>query len=230
MSAITVAVPPALEPVPLTDMKNFLRVSHSEDDTLISGLIVAARRYAEAFMRRALITTQFIQHLDHFPRWKKLSADAVGSEYVQQIKLLGTTCRSVEKIVYLDPNNGEPQTILPYDDERNPTGFLTDTKSVPARVHPFVGEEWPSVYPLANAVEIHFTAGYGDRDSDVPQPIILAIMALVDYWYKHRDEISDSGLKEAPMYVDALLWEYRVLDLDRIAVPITPMPSVATCN
>jgi uncharacterized phiE125 gp8 family phage protein len=224
MSAIIVATPPAIEPVYLVDVKNFLRVDHRKHNMLIIGLIRAARLYCEKFTRRALISTKFVQYHDHFPYW---NAAGKLEEYVKQIKLYRPPCLSVEKIVYRDPNN-EQQTLLPYNADTNPTGFLTDVKSNPARVFPAVDLDWPSTIYQPNAVEIHFTAGYGDRESDVPQPIILAIMALVDYWYKHRDEISDSGLKEAPMYVDALLWEYRVLDLDRIAVPITPMPSVAT--
>src|SRR5579884_3684274 len=47
---------PASEPVALADAKNYLRVDITNDDTLVTGLITAARAHAEEFMRRSLIT------------------------------------------------------------------------------------------------------------------------------------------------------------------------------
>lgn len=49
-------VAPASEPVSLSDAKQYLRVEHSADDTLIGQLIVTARQMAERYLRRSLIT------------------------------------------------------------------------------------------------------------------------------------------------------------------------------
>lgn len=49
-------VAPASEPVSLSEAKQYLRVEHAADDTLISQLIIAARQMAERFLRRSLIT------------------------------------------------------------------------------------------------------------------------------------------------------------------------------
>jgi len=47
---------PETEPVSLTEAKLHLRVDGSDEDTLISALIVAARQAAESYTRRAFIT------------------------------------------------------------------------------------------------------------------------------------------------------------------------------
>jgi uncharacterized phiE125 gp8 family phage protein len=190
-TAIVVSNPPAVEPVALSDMKNFLGVQHSEHDALITGLIVAARRHAEVFTRRAFITTSFVQYHDTFPRGSTL-----------RIKLLRPNCKSVDRI-----------TFVGADDITQTVGFLSDTISEIASVFPPEGYTWPCAQcaPEApNAVEIHFTAGYGDAATDVPQGIITAIMVLVQHWYKERDNKSDDRLSQTPMAVEALLWDYRL--------------------
>jgi len=65
--SLTIVTPPAEEPVTLTEAKNHLRVDLSDDDSLISALIVAAREHAEAITRRAFITQTLKLSLDAFP-------------------------------------------------------------------------------------------------------------------------------------------------------------------
>jgi len=47
---------PASEPLTLSDTKLYLRVDNTDDDTLITNLITAARMIAENWLRRSLIT------------------------------------------------------------------------------------------------------------------------------------------------------------------------------
>lgn len=53
---LTLVTPPEYEPLTLAEAKLFLRVDGSEEDTLISHLIAAAREKAEGWMRRSLLT------------------------------------------------------------------------------------------------------------------------------------------------------------------------------
>jgi uncharacterized phiE125 gp8 family phage protein len=48
----TLLVPPAAEPLSLSDAKAYLRVAHAADDDLIAALIVSARVHVEAQTRR----------------------------------------------------------------------------------------------------------------------------------------------------------------------------------
>lgn len=54
-----VVTPPATEPITLIEAKNWLKVDFSEDDNLISSLIVAARQYAEHYCNTHFITSTY---------------------------------------------------------------------------------------------------------------------------------------------------------------------------
>ena len=91
--AIDIVTPAASEPITLTEAKNFLRVDHSDDDTLISALITASRQMCEEYTRRILVTTTVDEYFDKFPknRWNNLSnliylsRGPVASIYIGQV-------------------------------------------------------------------------------------------------------------------------------------------------
>ena len=68
--AYSVVTPAASEPITLTEAKNFLRVDGTDDDTLISALISAAREMCESYCRRILVTTTIDEYFDGFPNYK----------------------------------------------------------------------------------------------------------------------------------------------------------------
>jgi uncharacterized phiE125 gp8 family phage protein len=59
--------PPSSEPLSLLEAKNYLRVEHSADDTLIGAMITAARMQVESRTRRALMTQTWRLVLDRWP-------------------------------------------------------------------------------------------------------------------------------------------------------------------
>src|SRR5580698_760383 len=60
---------PIVEPVSLSDMKNYLRVDVTDDDLLISTLISASRERAEDLTGRCLVAQQWVFNMDRFPTW-----------------------------------------------------------------------------------------------------------------------------------------------------------------
>ena len=64
---LTLLTPPGAEPVSLGQAKAWLRVSHADEDELISDLIRASRERVESFTGRALITRQYRESLDDWP-------------------------------------------------------------------------------------------------------------------------------------------------------------------
>ena len=59
--------PPAIEPVTLDEAKAHLKVDTTDDDTLITSLIAAARIRAEWLTRRAFITQSWMLWRDRWP-------------------------------------------------------------------------------------------------------------------------------------------------------------------
>lgn len=118
MSALVIERQPAVEPVSLSKAKNFLRLDDdfTNDDDLITTLIVAAREAVEAFTGLSLVQKGYRQSLDSFPYF----TDTVMSQmayppsyyslprysttlwnYSQMIKLYAPPLVSVERISYL---------------------------------------------------------------------------------------------------------------------------------
>ena len=128
MAYITIETQPTNEPVSLTNMKKWLRVEISDDDTLINTLIVAAREACEVFTGRSFCTKGYIQNLDSFPYF----VDTIMSQmayppayyslprysttlwnYSQMIKLWRPPLVAVQRITYLSSADKQYHDLLP---------------------------------------------------------------------------------------------------------------------
>jgi uncharacterized phiE125 gp8 family phage protein len=186
--------PPAIEPVTLEEAKAHLKVDTSDDDDLIARNIAAARVRIELHLGRALITQSWIQWLDCWP------ANGI-------IEVSLPPLQSVTSITTYAPDN--TPTVL------DPATYQVDAVSQPARIIfpcSFGVPALPDFVPglrRANSIAVAFTAGYGDAATDVPAPIIEAILELIAFSYENRGEA------EADMPLDALalLSPYRILNL-----------------
>lgn len=213
---------PGHEPVTLDEMKLHLRVDFNSDDTLIEMLIVAARKRAETITRRALVTQTWKQVLDEFPRPNLNigSANWYGPQWgnspgpLTMVRPDGKTgfelyldhspLASVSSVVYIDAN-GATQAL-------DKSAYKVDVVSSPGRLMPAYGTTWPTTRNEINAVEVTYTAGYGDPDK-VPEPIKSWIKMRVGAMYENREEMATGrGLVAIDMpFVDGLLEDYRVL-------------------
>ncbi len=61
---LTRVVAPAFEPLTLAETKLYLRVDHSDDDASIARMIQAAREAAEFYLRRSLVTQDWLLERD----------------------------------------------------------------------------------------------------------------------------------------------------------------------
>jgi hypothetical protein len=195
-------------------MKTMLRVSFPDDDALISGLIVAAREWCEAFCQRRFITQQVQLSIDYFPGYidYRLTGSRISTPFVSgsnavlvgiryAIVLPYSPVQSIDTFTYL-ANNQDTVTM------QEGTDYRADLLSNPARLTPVWGAVWPVALVETNAVQITYTVGYGDATA-VPESVIHAIKLLASYWYANR--IPDQ--EDVPMAVRALLGQYRDLRL-----------------
>lgn len=215
---------PSGEPVSLDEAKIACRAygDVTGEDALISELIVAARQDAEEITRRALVTQQWKLVLDRFPvpnmnvasatwygpQWGvapgPLTIDKREGETGSEIYLIKPPLQSVDSITYID-QNGVQQTL-------DPSQYIVDDVSEPARITPAYSTSWPATRQQANAVEITFTCGYG-KAAAVPAAIKRWMKLRVGTIFNNREEVAilNRGKLEVLPYVDNLLAPYRVL-------------------
>lgn len=173
---------PNAEPVTLADMKAVM-VGHDATDTLRDSVvelrITAARRMAEEFTRKAILSQTW-----------ELYADRFGPYFDLKMNL-----QEVVSVKYLDAD-GIQQTLA--TDQ-----YIVDP--VHGCIYPAHNVSWPTVRRQYNAVIIEHIAGYGANASDVPQNVLEAIKFLVAHWENYQPAIEGGRLTTIPYAVEQLL-------------------------
>jgi len=181
---------PSLEPVSVADMKDQLSMGEDDANTnLISMYITAAREHAEQYMGRALITQKWQLALDHWPSGREPWWDGVRQGAISELRSSGREkwivlprhpLQSVDEMrVYDDSGNDETVDL---------SDFIVDTHQEPGRLVLRSNATWPVALQSANAIEVDYTAGYGDDPKSVPMGIRVAIMQMSASLYEHRGD------------------------------------------
>lgn len=169
-----------------------LRAATAADDTLITGLIAAAREVAEAILWRKLITQTWYGYLDCFPK-------------KDHFHVPWGNLQSVTSLKYKDSAGTETTMTVTTD-------YLVDIDSDPGRiVLPYSGV-WPSatLYPV-NPITIEFVCGYGAAATAVPAAIRTAIKILAAHYYENREMVVfGQTIENIPRTVERLLNQFRI--------------------
>lgn len=188
---LTQLSPPAAEPLTLADAKLHLRVDAdiTDDDGLITALIVTARQQAEHRTGRALISQQWRLGLDQFPD--------------DSLELPKPKLVSVQSVTYLDAD-GVRQTLAN-------TEYDVITDELVGRLLPAFGKTWPDCRIRPGSVQVSYTCGYGAA-SDVPQSIKAWMLLAIGAWYENREALtSGKPVAELPRsFWDGLLDPFYV--------------------
>jgi len=179
---------PATEPLTTAEAKAHLRVQHADEDTLIDGLVKAARQLVEDRTGRQLVTATWDVTFDRFPCGR------------ERLKLPKFPTQSVTSVTYKD-TNGDPQTWPTAD-------YRVDTKREPAVIAPAASAYYPSTIREPAAVTVRVVAGYGAA-SAVPQAAKQAMYLIIAHLYEHRGDEAPPMMGDLMLSVDAWL---RLLD------------------
>lgn len=209
------ATEPASNPVTLAEAKLHLRVDHSSEDDLISGLISAATRWAEDYCDRTFCHTQWTMRLDSFygaigsPVQFGLKADGNNIEGRQgtlpqlDIELprppmvQSGTATSVT-ITYTPAVSGTTTTL-------DATEYRVDRQATPGACRPLYGRTWPSHLMDQNSVAVTWWAGYSADGTSVPAVVKSAVLMVVAHLWRNREASIEATLSEVPLGVKALL-------------------------
>ena len=169
LGKLTVSTAPTVEPVSREEVKNYLRVDISADDSLLDRITKAAREFLEGWAGLTFINTTYEERFDGFPRNSR-----------SPLALQRPPLQSVTSITYLD-TSGDSQTWAS-------SNYQVDIYSKPGVVLPNEGQVYPTTQSATlNTVTATFLAGEGAAGSDVDAKHRQALLWLCEHMYEQRD-------------------------------------------
>lgn len=177
--------PPVLEPITLAEAKAHLRVAHADEDQLISTLIVAARRLAEAQTGLLFVAQQWQCLADDWPDNGVISLPVAPVVAIEEVASFG---------------DDDVKSVI------DPAHYYADLPSRPPRLMLRGSRVWARPGRIANGVVVTVTAGFGAAASDVPEPLRHAVRLMIGHWFDHRGDDDPPSL---PLTVSTLLTPFR---------------------
>ena len=183
---------PAVEPITLAELKTHLRISGTDEDDFLTPLIAEVRQEAEDATGLALITQVWQLTLDRWPSMREEWWDGEREGHIDLI--YGGERQNYASVVLPRYPLQTVDTVNVYNEAGTPTAvtvadvFDIDTQSLRGRMTIERGATWPIALRANNAIEITYTAGYGDAALAVPAPIKRALKQWAAYAYEKRGD------------------------------------------
>lgn len=203
--SLTVVTPQssAVQLIGTQDMKNFLRVDISTDDSLIDEFIKTAQEVVAQYLNRSILTTTYDLTMDNFGGDSTLeNSISEGVHELPKYMLQG----GLEVVDLPAPPIVSVTSIKTYSRDNTESVFSSASYRLDAsgRIYLNEGYNWPTELRDHNAVVIRFIAGYGY--TGVPLPIKQAIRQYAAAMYDCR------RMCDMPQEVMDMLGPYRILD------------------
>ncbi|HMO29753.1 hypothetical protein [Enterovirga sp.] len=173
---------PAVEPIPLAQMKSYLRLDGEDEDDLVEALVMAARVTVERHARLLLISQSWRLTLAAWPAGRTVRLPLHPILGIDEVRIAG---------------EGDSPTIVP------PGLYRLDSEGDVDRL--VVDESAPAPTGRSGRIEIDVACGFGGDPASVPQPLILAMSRLVAHWFEHRGDEPRPGGAGLPADVAALV-------------------------
>lgn len=205
--SVRVVTPSAQHPISLADAKAYLRVTSTDDDSLISDLIHAALDTAQQYTRRYFMNTTLLLTMEGFGAVNDFDLrlgegvhEGAKSFYNAQsnvIDLPHPIIQSITSIVTYNPANISATFSA--------SKYRLDGQT--GRVYLNTGETFPTDLRDYAAVEITYVSGFGSLASNVPASIRQALLSMVATSYECRTACEVSGNSKT------LLTPYKLYDM-----------------
>jgi uncharacterized phiE125 gp8 family phage protein len=205
----TLTTAPAVEPVTAAELSASLNGA-SDTDAFLEGLITEAREEIETASGLALITQVWTLSLDRWPGGAEEWWDGVREAHINSIRRTGgavTLRRSPVQTVDAITAYGEDDVGAVVSVSGT---FIVDIANMPGRLVIRSGATWPVALRAANAIEIEYTAGYGDAAADVPAPLRRAVKSMAAYLYAHRGDECQPGDAYHQSGAAGIMAQYKV--------------------
>jgi uncharacterized phiE125 gp8 family phage protein len=178
--------PPAIEPVSLSEAKDFLRIIADDEDELLGTLITAARLMIEAASGRLLIEQAWRIVLDAWPQ---------GGE----IRLPLSPLRSLAA-ARVHPAAGAAEPVAP-----------SSLTLVEGSDPPLIRVAGPVPVPgrARSSIEVDLIAGFGATRDTVPAPLRQAVLRLACRWFEHRGDVVSRDAMRLPAEIAAFVAPFR---------------------
>ena len=173
-------------PILLSEVRDFLKISHQDEDALLASYIRAATGVCENFTGRKLIKQQWQLSLND---WRE-----------EVVTLPLSPVLSIDNIEVWD---GSIFQVI------DPAHYLLDNTSFQARILPSPTYQWPDPQIEVGGIKILVSAGFGDDQNTVPHDIRLGIMHWVAAAYDGHETSENQAINIAEK-----LWQpYRRMAL-----------------
>ena len=193
----------ATQLISTADMKSFMRVDTSADDTLIDDFVKTATQTISDFLRRSILTQTLNLTMDNFGGDRRFENTVSEGWYdlpkslmqgnLNDVYLPFAPIVSITTIKTTDQNNIET-TLSSATYSLDPDG----------RIFLNTGYSWPTALRDKNSVAVRYVAGYGY--TNVPLPIKQAIRQYAAAMYDCR------RMCEMSQEVMDMISAYRILD------------------
>lgn len=163
-------------------VKEHLRIEHSEEDDYIDNLTAAAYQLAEKYTNTAILDAEKIDYLDDF-----------------------------EDLIYLKFSPVQSITSIAYNDEdgnqQAQSDYYLNSRNQRATLKPIYNGTWPITDNTYENVVITYKAGY----ATIPDQINQAVLLIVGSLYEQRENHSNVPANKVPVSAEYLLDPFRIV-------------------